>query len=177
MTKQVEITDDILAKFKAKFGEEVDINNFYVFQCRAISTEPVHQGSIYDGAVLGSDILSSMADKINNTNENIGIHVMHNDNDLNIGRAFSAELGVSDNGHTALYALCALLKGDDNDSIINRIENNVLDEVSVQFLAEHAYCSECHWDYMGEEATFENWWDKTCANGHTVGVDGCHLEL
>lgn len=177
MTKQVEITDDILAKFKAKFGEEVDINNFYVFQCRAISTEPVHQGTIYDGAVLGSDILSSMADKINNTNENIGIHVMHNDNDLNIGRAFSAELGVSDNGHTALYALCALLKGDDNDSIINRIENNVLDEVSVQFLAEHAYCSECHWDYMGEEATFENWWDKTCANGHTVGVDGCHLEL
>lgn len=177
MTKEIEMTDELLAKFKAKFGEETEASKFYVFECRALSTEPVHQGTIYDGAVVDNGILASMADKINNTDENIGIHIMHNDYDLNIGRSFSARLGVSESGHGELYAVCALLKNEENQSVIEKIENNILDEVSVQFLAEHAYCSECHWDYMGEDASFENWWDKTCANGHVIGIDGCHLEL
>lgn len=177
MTKEIEMTDELLMKFKNKFGEDADTSNFYMFECRALSTEPVHQGTIYDGATVDSGILAAMADKINNSDENIGIHIMHNDFDLNIGRLFSARLGVSENGHNELFATCALLRNEENKSIIEKIENNILDEVSVQFLAEHAYCSECHWDYMGEDASFENWWDKTCANGHTVGFDGCHLEL
>lgn len=177
MTKEIEMTDELLMKFKNKFGEDADTSNFYMFECRALSTEPVHQGTIYDGATVDSGILAAMADKINNSDENIGIHIMHNDFDLNIGRSFSARLGVSENGHNELFATCALLRNEENKSIIEKIENNILDEVSVQFLAEHAYCSECHWDYMGEDASFENWWDKTCANGHTVGFDGCHLEL
>lgn len=177
MTKQVEMTDELLSKFRGKFGEEVNVDNFYMFECRALSTEAVHQGTIYDGATVDTGILASMADKINNSDENIGIHIMHNDDDLNIGRAFSARMGIDENGTSALYATCAILKDDESNKVINKIENNVLDEVSVQFLSEHAYCSECHWDYMGEDASFENWWDKTCANGHTIGVDGCHLEL
>lgn len=177
MTKEIDMSDELLTQFKGKFGEEADVSKFYVFECRALSTESVHQGTIYDGAVVATDILVSMADKINNSNENIGIHIMHNDDDLNIGRAFSARLNVDDNGSTAIYATCAILRDEQSDIVINKIENNVLDEVSVQFLSEHAYCSECHWDFMGEDATFENWWDKTCANGHTIGVDGCHLEL
>lgn len=177
MTKEIEMTDELLMKFKNKFGEDADTSNFYMFECRALSTEPVHQGTIFDGATVDSGILAAMADKINNSDENIGIHIMHNDFDLNIGRSFSARLGVSENGHNELFATCALLRNEENKSIIEKIENNILDEVSVQFLAEHAYCSECHWDYMGEDASFENWWDKTCANGHTVGFDGCHLEL
>lgn len=177
MTKEIDMTEELTSKFKMKFGEEADLSKFYVFECRALSTEAVHQGTIYDGAVVDTNILASMADKINNTNENIGIHIMHNDDDLNIGRAFSARLAIDDNNSTAMYATCAILRDEESDKVINKIENNVLDEVSVQFLSEHAYCSECHWDYMGEDATFENWWDKTCANGHVIGVDGCHLEL
>lgn len=177
MTKQIDMNEELLSKFKGKFGEEVNPANFYIFECRALSTESVHQGTIYDGAVNDSGILYSMADKINNTDENIGIHIMHNDMDLNIGRAFSARVAVDENGSTAIYATCALLHDEETDKVINKIENNVLDEVSVNILPEHAYCSECHWDYMGEDASFENWWDKTCANGHTIGVDGCHLEL
>ena len=177
MTKQIDMTDELLTKFKSKFGEDADVSKFYIFECRALSTEPVHQGTIYDGATVDNGILASMADKINNSDENIGIHIMHKDEDLNIGRSFSARLGVSDAGHGELYAVCALLRNEENQSVIEKIENNILDEVSVQFLSEHAYCSECHWDYMGEDASFENWWDKTCANGHTIGFDGCHLEL
>ena len=177
MTKQIDMNEELLSKFKMKFGEETNPSDFYIFECRALSNEGVHQGTIYDGAVTDTGILSAMVDKINNTDENIGIHVMHNDMDLNIGRAFSARLSIDENSSTAVYATCALLRDDETDKIINKIEKNVLDEVSVQFLPEHAYCSECHWDYMGEDASFENWWDKTCANGHTIGVDGCHLEL
>lgn len=177
MTKQIELTDDIRAAFTAKFGEDVDINNFYIFECKALSTEPVHQNTIYDGAVMSSSLIASMADVVNNTDENIGVHIMHESDDLNIGRVFKARLGVLDNGHTAMYADCALLKNEDNKSIIERIENNVLDEVSVAVVPEHAYCSECGWDYMGPEADFENWFNRTCPNDHTIGVDGCHLNL
>lgn len=177
MTKQIEITDDVRAAFISKFGDDTDINNFYIFECKAISTEPVHQATIYDGAVMSPSLVASMADRINNTDENIGIHIMHNDDDLNIGRVFKARLGVLDNGATAMYACCALINNDDNKSVIERIENNVLDEVSVSVVPEHAKCSECDFDYMSDDAGFDNWFDRTCPNGHTIGVDGCHLEL
>lgn len=177
MTKQVELTEDVINKFKAKFGEEANIENFYIFECRAFSTEPVHQGTIYDGATATSTMVAEMADKVNNTDENIGIHIMHKDGDLNIGRVFSASVSYEGDGVTALYATCGILKDSDSENIVNRIENNVLDEVSVQFVPEHARCSKCGWDYMGEDATFEHWIDRTCENGHTIGDDGCHLEL
>ena len=121
MTKQIDMTDELLVKFKSKFGEEVDPSKFYIFECRALSTEPVHQGTIYDGATVDNGILASMADKINNSDENIGIHIMHNDDDLNIGRSFSARLGVTDNGHGELFATCALLRNEENQSVIEKL--------------------------------------------------------
>lgn len=176
MTKQVELTENLIAKFKSKFGDDVDINNFYIFECRSISTEPVTQNTIFNGAVANTRCLSDLLEKVVSTDENIGVHIMHNAMDLNIGRVFDARL-ETEGEVKALYAMCAILKNSGADDVINKIENNVLDEVSVSFVPEHAYCSECGWDYMGDDADADNWWDQTCPNGHTIGVDGCHLKL
>lgn len=176
MTKELTLDEKTLAFFKAKFGEDIDPSKFYIFKCRAISNEPIHQNSIYDGATVSKGLLCELMNRVNLTDENIGIHLMHEDRDLNLGRVFHAELSEEESA-TALYADMAILRTDESQSIIERIENNVLDEVSVQFLARHAFCSKCHFDYMGEDATFDNWIEQTCPEGHTIGVDGCHLEL
>lgn len=176
MTKELTLDEERLSFFKAKFGEDSDPSKFYIFKCRAISTEPIHQNTIYNGSTVTTGLLSEMEHRVNFTDENIGIHLMHEDQDLNIGRVFHAEV-VDEGGTSALYADMAILRTPEVESIIDRIENNVLDEVSVQFLAKKALCSECHFDYMGDEATFENWLEGKCPNDHVIGENGCHLEL
>lgn len=177
MTKQLELTDEIRNSFTKKFGEDVDINKFYIIEARALSTEPIHQSTIYDGAVASVDTLYDMEHLVNDTDENIGIHIMHEDAVLNIGRVFSARVINEDSNVTALYAKMAIFKNEDTKDIIDKLENNVLDEVSVQFVPTHAKCSKCDFDYMGEGVDFMNWFTRTCPNDHTIGVDGCHLEL
>lgn len=176
MTKSVTITPELEAKFRAKFGEDADLNKFYIIKVRAISTEPIHQGTIYDGAVLSSETISAMADIVNFTNENVGVLTQHNSEKLNIGRVFNADV-VDEGGVRAMYAHLAILRTDETASLIDKIDNNVLDEVSVSFTPKHAKCSMCDFDYMGEDATWEHWITQTCPEGHTIGKDGCHLEI
>lgn len=177
MTKNVTITPELEAKFRRKFGEDADLNKFYIIKVRAISTEPIHQGTIYDGAVVSSETLAAMADIVNFTDENIGVLTQHNSEKLNVGRVFGAEFSQENGGVSAMYAHLAILRTDETASLIDKIENNVLDEVSVSFTPRHAKCSMCDFDYMGEDATWENWITQTCPEGHTIGKDGCHLEI
>lgn len=176
MSKELTLTPELLAKFQNKFGQDVDPNNFYCIQVRAVSTEPIHQGTIYNGATMNRETLASMADIINFTDENIGVLTMHDSTNLNVGRVFAAEV-IDEGNASSLRACMAILKGKDTEDLISKIENNVLDEVSVSFTPKHAKCSKCGFDYMGEDATMGNWFNETCPEGHTVGVDGCHLEL
>ena len=176
MTKSVTITPELSAKFKAKFGEEADINKFYIIKVRAISTEPIHQGSIYNGATTSVETLDEMANTVNFTDENVGVLTQHDSEKLNVGRVFAAEV-VNEGSATAMYAHMAILRTDDTKNLIEKIENGVLDEVSVSFTPRHAICSMCDFDYMGEDATWEHWITQTCPEGHTIGKDGCHLKI
>lgn len=170
------MTPELEAKFRAKFGEETDVNKFYIIKVRAVSTEPIHQGTIYDGAVMSGETISAMSDIVNFTNENVGVLTQHDSEKLNVGRVFAAE-AVNEGGVTVMYAHLTILRTDDTASLIDKIDNNVLDEVSVSFTPKHAKCSMCDFDYMGEDATWENWIMQTCPEGHVIGKDGCHLEL
>lgn len=176
MSKDIILSPELIEKFHQKFGADVDYNNFYIIKVRAISTEPVHQNTIFDGAVLSGPSIHEMKDLINYTDENIGVLTMHDSSELNVGRVFYAEV-ADEGGPTALYAYLAILKTDDTKDLIAKIDNNVLDEVSVSFTPKHAVCSKCDFDYMGEEADIMNWLTQTCPEGHTIGVDGCHLNL
>ena len=176
MTKSVTITPELDAKFKSKFGEDTDINKFYIIKVRAVSTEPIHQATIYDGARISEGTLSEMAHTVNFTDENVGVLTQHDSEKLNVGRVFAAEF-VQEGSVSALYAHLAILRTEESASLIDKIENNVLDEVSVSFTPKHAVCSMCDFDYMGEDATWEHWITQTCPEGHTIGKDGCHLNL
>lgn len=176
MTKNVVLDQELTSKFKMKFGEDADANNFYIIKVRAVSTEPIHQGTIYNGATMNEETLYEMCDTVNLTNENIGVLTQHDSEKLNVGRVFAAEV-VNEGSASALYAHLAILKTEDTESLIAKIENNVLDEVSVSFTPKHAICSMCDFDYMGEDATWENWITQTCPEGHVIGKDGCHLNI
>lgn len=176
MSKDITLTQELAEKFHQKFGEDVDVNNFYIIKVRAISTEPVHQNTIFDGAVLTASSIDEMKDIVNYTDENIGVLTMHDSSELNVGRVFHSEV-VDEGGVTALYAYLAILKTDDTKDLIAKIDNNVLDEVSVSFTPKHAVCSKCDFDYMGQDADIMNWLTQTCPEGHTIGEDGCHLNL
>ncbi len=176
MSKAITLTTELVEKFQQKFGEDVNVDNFYIIKVRAISTEPVHQNTIFDGAVLSSGSISEMKDLVNYTDENIGVLTMHDSSELNVGRVFYSEV-VDEGGVTALYAYLAILKTDDTKDLIAKIDNNVLDEVSVSFTPKHAVCSKCDFDYMGPDADIMNWLTQTCPEGHTIGEDGCHLNL
>lgn len=176
MSKDITLTQELAEKFHQKFGEDVDVNNFYIIKVRAISTEPVHQNTIFDGAILTASSIDEMKDIVNYTDENIGVLTMHDSSELNVGRVFHSEV-VDEGGVTALYAYLAILKTDDTKDLIAKIDNNVLDEVSVSFTPKHAVCSKCDFDYMGSDADIMNWLTQTCPEGHTIGEDGCHLNL
>lgn len=174
MGKQLILEGKTLERFKEKFGEDVNPANFYCIRVRAVSTEPISQGTIYNGAITTENTLLDMANIVNNTNENVGVLTMHDSDELNIGRCFYAE--VEDEGDVkSLTAYMAILKTEDSESVIRKIENNVLDEVSVSFVPRKAKCSKCGFDYMGDGATAQNWYSMTCDNGHEIGKEGTHL--
>src|SRR5690606_17876502 len=61
--------------------------------------------------------------------------------------------------------------------VLAKVDSAVVDEVSVGLLTQHAFCSECDFDYFGPEATFTNIVMATCDQGHEIGVDGVHAKL
>lgn len=174
MTKEIQLEGDLLNKFKAKFGEEIDPSKFYCMKARAFSTEPISYSSVYDGAVATPATLYEMANVINATDENVGVLELHDSDKLSLGRCFSAEV-VNEGLHSSLHVCMAILKTAESENVIEKIENGVLDEVSVSIVPRSVKCSKCDFDYMGDEATFENWFNCTCPNGHEIGKDGTHV--
>lgn len=174
MGKQLILEGETLDRFKSKFGDNVDPNNFYCIRVRAVSTEPVTQGTIFNGAVTTENTLIDMAHIVNHTDENVGVLTMHDSSRLNVGRCFYAE--VKDEGEVkSLTAYMAILKNEETESLISKIENNVLDEVSVSFVPRKAKCNKCGFDYMSDEASAANWYTMTCNEGHEIGKEGTHL--
>ena len=176
MTKRVLLEGNLLEKFKAVFGQDIDQNNFYVMQVKALSSEPISKpGSIYDGAVNSPELLREIADHINNPENNVSMHLMHDIQAISIGRWFAADF-VYDSDKSYVLAYGAMLENEENKSYIDKIENSIIDEVSVNFIPKQAKCSECGFDYFGDDADIENFIDRTCPNGHIIGKDGVHLE-
>ncbi len=176
MSKELILNDELLKKFKAKFTEKAEPSDFYCFKARAFSTEPLTYTGIYDGATAVPATLYEMADLINNSNENIGVLELHDSRDLSLGRCFSAEVFNEGTVHS-LQVCMAILRTAETEDIIKKIDLGVLDEVSVSIVPRHARCSACEFDYMGPDATFDNYFECTCPNGHKIGVDGVHCIL
>jgi len=175
--KQVEITADILAQIERVTSTSIDANSIVVFEAAAASTRPISkEGSVYDGARMTRAMLQDMADAVNSGEESVPLHTLHmQGNEIPKGRVFSASLFDEIDGSTTLRAMFYLPLSE--RELIQKINLSILDEVSVGTKSKQALCSKCGFDYFGAESDFSNFWDRTCDNGHIIGVDGTHLKL
>lgn len=172
-------TTDLL---RAAVGPDADLNNFAVFETLALNTLPLDKrGSIWHGGIFEGRVLQDMAIHLQ-AEKFVPLHTMHQSSEeLPVGRVFHGETRdrAGDNRiHTELYTLFYVDKQtEEGQDLIAKLDSGVINEVSVGVRANEVRCSECGFDYYGEDATFWNFIDGTCDNDHTIGVDGVHVQL
>lgn len=178
MNKRLDITDQMRPHLFRAGGEGLDLSSIAVFEALAINNRPLPRknGTLFEGAVFDDGLLQAMAGHLNRT-QGVPLHLMHNANyELPVGKVFYGDVRLGADGRQNLHVLFYLPLSEAAD-LINKIETSTIDEVSVGVLAEHIYCSECGFDYLGADATLEHLWTRTCANGHTIGENGTHARL
>jgi len=172
MAKRLELTERIKSLIAKAVGDDVDFTKIAAYEAVSASTRPISQSySPYDGAQMTQAFLQEMADYLET--ESVPKLVMHEGHMLPIGKVFHADVLASENGH---FDLNSLFFVQSQSEYAEKIDLGIIDEVSVGALPNHAYCSECDFDYAapGNEMSF---YYRECDNEHMLGVDGVHLRL
>jgi len=175
--KRLPLTPQLIADIQAAVGADVEVNDtFAVFESISLNTLPLpgKRGSIFERATVSLLTLKQMVDSINNGNHLPLIHG-HMMDTVPVGRVFKAGLQLDAAGNAELRTLWYI--DPTEQELAAKIDAGSLDEVSVQFLASQILCSECGFDYRGEDATWANFESRTCSNGHEIGSDGVHVML
>lgn len=176
MPKRIPLTDDIKAMITASVGSEINFDQVAVFEAAAVTGRPINQRySIYDGAVVQPDAMQAMAEHLN-SGKFVPLHLMHEQRwSLPSGRLFQGKLGVDSENIPQLHTLFYIDTSDeDGSALAAKVDNGTIEEVSIGFMAEKLLCSACNFDFMQDEDAL---WDRTCANGHVLGMGGHHLKL
>lgn len=175
--KNLAITQDIKDKIRASAGVDVSVENLSVYESILLNTMPLSKkNTIFDNAVVAHSTLTAMAEFIDNYPGGVPVQVMHDNTDLPVGKLFYAEVLPAADGHDEIRGLF-YINNQDNKDLKKKLDAGIIDEVSVGLLNKAILCSECGFDFLGPDASFENLWDATCGNGHVVGVNGCHTRL
>lgn len=182
MSKRIQMTPEIEMRLrKAIDNPEADLSNLAVFEARMISTEPLRKGGFWQKARISESTLKQMEDIINADDGSIPLHVMHNSEVLPVGRVFAARTqNMNAQGDVELRGLFYIPEDEEDEKgskYVDKIENSTIKEVSVGVQFDHAYCSECGFDFFGEDSSIMNILSGTCENGHEIGKDGVHARL
>lgn len=178
MPKSVPITPRVQGLIaKNNGGEQVDLNAIVVFEASVLNTRPLSKpGSIFDKGQVSPDTLNQMATYLNSGGF-VPLQTLHpNGDELPIGRFFYAEVLPSTLGDGSQELVCLFYLPKD-DANTPKLDNGIIDEVSVGFVGAQLLCSQCSWDYRGTDATLMNLYDRTCANDHVIGTDGTYLKV
>lgn len=177
--KQIPLTPDLVAKIQAVAGVDVSTDGLAVFEAIALNTLPLpgKRGSLFANAVNTPLTLRDMAAYINE--HGLPLAEDHMMDGSPIGKVFFGELLMDTAGPDILGELRILFYLDPTETVrIIKLNAGVIDEVSVGFLGAALLCSDCGWDYLGEDSDFlDNVMMMTCANGHVIGTDGTHLNV
>lgn len=179
MTKRLEITQKIKAALSRSTGNSVNPDTVAVFESASLNTLPLNKkGGLFDQARVSETTLRQMADYLNTGEQYAPLHLSHDqpEGNMPIGRVFAGEVVASEEGYPELRTMFYLPLETGKD-LIAKLETSVIDEVSVGLKTQHINCSECGFDYLGADSTFENIWTRTCNNGHEIGVNGTHTLL
>ncbi len=168
--KQIDKSAFVLEKLRAA---EVNPDEVAVFEAIALNTRPVRKKHpIFKDAVANRALLEEMAQSVNS--ESRPLQMMHDSSVLPAGRVVYGE--VRDVlGGSELRVIFTVDKS--NPELVALVENGTVDQVSVNVLAKQLNCSECGFDFLGEDSNHEHLWSGTCANGHTMGQNGAHVKM
>lgn len=175
MPKSLPVTPRMEALLKQGTGDPDFIASAVaVFETVLADTRPLQKrGSIYDKGTLSASLLRSAADLLN-SGKSVPLHTLHQQGDeLPVGRVFYGEVREAPDGHTELLGYFYV--GKDKTDLVQSLENSTINSVSVAVRPKKLLCSECGWDYLGEDASLMNLFDRTCENGHVVGENGVHV--
>lgn len=175
--KQLDVTDAMLEQIQFVADTDMSADDVVVFEATAVNTLPLNKaGSIFDQGRLTRSTLVAMAESVNSKNESVPLHTLHMQGDeLPVGKVFHAFVNELADGQSELRAQFYLPRS--SATLIEKVNLGILDEVSIGLKSEQLLCSKCGFDYFGDESDFENLWDRTCANGHSIGNDGTHAVL
>lgn len=176
MTKRVELTESIRQSIIEKCGDGVDFNSIVLYQAKGISTAPITQpGSIYDKAEFSRNALIELENFSNDKDMNIGIQTLHNTREMPYGRLIQAKL-KDEEMDSVLYML--FMMSTEHQDLISKIDNGIIDEVSIQAMPKKALCSECGKDFMDDDVDFMSFIEGRCPEcGAIMGLDGAHLNI
>lgn len=165
--KQITKTPDIIAKMKASFGPDINVESLAVYESIALNTLPLRKSSgLFKGARVTAATLSLIAQSINK--ESAPLQSQHDTSVLPQGRMFYAE--VVDGDELRSLWTCT------DPALQAGIDAGTIDQTSVSFLPAKINCSACGFDYKPESA-WENRYTLTCDDGHVLGEDGCFAWL
>lgn len=168
--KRIPHTSEITARLRTAFGDEVKTEKFAVFEAIALNQRPIRQRHpLFEGAIAQDSLLRELVTSIET--ESAPLQIMHRSGELPNGRVFSAKL-VEGGEVRVLFAIPL-----DRTQLVEDIDNGVIDQVSVNVMAKRLECSECGWDYLGEDCNFMHYFEGVCDNGHKLREGGVHLKM
>jgi hypothetical protein len=173
--RSLQITSQIQDRMRSALGDDLpDLSSIKVYEATAISTRPVNKrGTLWDKAVVSRSTMAEMASVLNG-GKYVPLHTMHQQgSELPVGRLFYAEVLDDNAGNSELRVLFYI--AEDEEELISSIEAGVLENLSIGMKPEKMLCSECEFDYLSDEATFDNLFDRVCANDHRIGENGVHI--
>lgn len=174
--KRLELTSQLTDLIRSRVGPDVSLDGIAVFESISLNNKPLpgKKGTLWEGAVATPLTLKQIDEAING-GKTVPLMLDHNMQAMPTGRVFDAGLDYASDGSFELRTLFYL--SADDAALADKIDQGVIDEVSISFLPTSYLCSECGWDYLGPEASFDNLVMRTCANDHTVGTDGVHVNM
>lgn len=173
--RSLSINDSIKEKMIANMGDDLpDLTTIRVYEATAVSTRPISKrGTLWDKSIITRQTLGEMATFVQDGGY-VPMHTLHRQGgELPVGRVFWAELMDLGDNDAELRVLLYL--DETQEDLIKSLEAGVLKNLSIGLMTEKMLCSECGWDYRGEDATFINLFDRVCGNDHKLGENGVHI--
>lgn len=176
--KQLQMTQELSKLIKDRVDQDIDTAKLAVFETIAINTKPLpgKDGTIFQDAVVKPVTLAQMVDFVTTPGNHLPLIADHELFGAPKGRFFHAALFSDDNSLDNLEMRALFYLDETEQDLIAKLNAGSLDEVSVAFLSSAFLCSECGFDYFSQ-GTMDNINNMTCANGHTIGIDGVHAEM
>ena len=166
--RNIELTAEMAARIE-KLIPGSNLGDITAFEAVALNYLPIRKlHPIYQAAVAQPSMMQKMSERTDR--EQVPLYAQHNDYGSPLGFVFNAQIVDSE-----LRVQFALDNGEAD--FLRKVQNGTYAQVSVSNLAEQILCSECKWDYLGEEATFENFYGGICGNDHKLRENGVHAEL